>query len=153
MWVSPRLRWFILFSIYLLLVIHPLSISKSCSEHGSLTNSGRPLRTPPTWCFPSPPASPRGLPVYAEAMALAYAHGSSGNSTSFFTPKNHVDPRVLCYFDLEVVSSSLCSSDWSNDDLLDHTKYLELPGIVTDIGPFNKNCVLKLSSFQWKPRS
>jgi len=154
MWVNPCLCWLIFFSIYLLFVIHPLSISKSYCEHGSLTNSERPLQTPPSiWYFPSLHPSPRGLPIYAEAMALAYTHGNSGNSTSFFTPKNHVDLWILRYFDLRAVSSPLCSSDWSNGDLLDHTKYLELPGIVTDIGPFNKNYVLKLSSFQCKPRS
>jgi len=60
--------------------------------------------------FTSSPPSPRGLPIYAKAMASAYANCSSGNSTSFPKPRNHVDPRVIRYFDLEVVSDNTDSS-------------------------------------------
>jgi hypothetical protein len=53
----------------------------------------------------SPSLSPRGLPVYAEDLALAYANASSDSSSNSLSPRRSYDPRVYSYFELSASES------------------------------------------------
>lgn len=55
----------------------------------------------PTWCVSSsPPSSPLHLPIYAEAMALAYADASSDDSSVSPSSCLNYDPRVMRFLDI-----------------------------------------------------
>ena len=53
----------------------------------------------------SPSLSPRGLPIYAEDLALAYANASSDSSSCSLSPHRSFDPRVCSYFELSASES------------------------------------------------
>jgi hypothetical protein len=53
----------------------------------------------------SPSLSPKGLPFYAEKIALAFADESSDSSSHCSIPLRHYDSRVLSYLDISASES------------------------------------------------
>ena len=50
--------------------------------------------------FQSPTLSPRGLPIYAEQLAIAFANESSDSSPYYTSRCKRYDERVVQYLDL-----------------------------------------------------
>jgi hypothetical protein len=55
--------------------------------------------------FRSPTVSPRGLPVYAEELATAFANESSDSSSYCTSRFKRYDGRVVKYLDLSALES------------------------------------------------
>lgn len=55
--------------------------------------------------YSSEHSSPLQMPIYAEALATAYAEVSSGSSGHLHRLQRHYDPRVLQFIDLTAVES------------------------------------------------
>lgn len=55
--------------------------------------------------FRSPTLSPRGLPVYAEELAIAFANESSDSSSHYISHRMRYDSGVVNYLDLSASES------------------------------------------------
>lgn len=55
--------------------------------------------------FRSPTLSPRGLPIYAEGLAVAFANESSDSSPNYTSRRKRYDKRVVHYLDLSASES------------------------------------------------